>query len=356
MRANISIQAKTWLRIEMSARVEPVAIFAGLPPRARRRGWLRASRARRAAAAPPWRRAATGLHRRCRRRADRSPRSPPSPAPSRPERISTTPVPVRRPISIGRSAGLALLHDVGHEALLAGLHRALRARPARPCCVSPARVDLGEEARLEHARVLDPGQHLDLAGAPGRRPRPRGRSRAVKSCGPRARHPERRRSRSAARASDSPSDTLKRRRRRLVSTRVASTPPVLHVLAGVHRLGVDHARRGGPGPRLCAKFCCGDSERGLRHLRPRPRAVRSPAASGSAPPPPRAGSAASSSRRFRSAWARPSSAVAWSSVAFARSSFEAVALGVDPEQHGLRRHHGRPRGSARRSPRLRPRP
>ena len=43
MRANISTQAKTWLRIEMSARVEPVAILRGSSSAPREAGALRAA-------------------------------------------------------------------------------------------------------------------------------------------------------------------------------------------------------------------------------------------------------------------------------------------------------------------------
>ena len=96
--ANIRIQAKTWLRIEMSASVMPVAIWCGSSGTSAGRG-ASALMARPSSERPRRLRPARPP---CRPPAGRSPRRPPPRPPFRPDRISTTPVPVRRPIPTGR--------------------------------------------------------------------------------------------------------------------------------------------------------------------------------------------------------------------------------------------------------------
>ena len=152
IRANIRIHAKTWLRIEMSARVIPVAIFwgssAGSPPAASPRSCCPASPRRRRRRAL---RAAAGSRRRttstaCRRRGGPSPPSRPSRPASGP-RGSRRSVPVRRPIWIGRTPGRSLLDDVGHEAPLARLHGAL-GHHERVLAGSPASVTSAKKPGL----------------------------------------------------------------------------------------------------------------------------------------------------------------------------------------------------------------
>ena len=150
------------------------------------------------------------------------------------------PVPVRRPISTGRSCALPVLDHVGDEALLAGLDRAF-GHHHRVLVRLGGEGHLGEEAGLQLAGVLHPGQHLDLArGGVGDVAhvvdRARRNSRAPSG-------PTWKRTVCALLGPQrlAPPTTLKRSRRRLVSTRVASTCAGLHELPGLHRLGVDHA-------------------------------------------------------------------------------------------------------------------
>ena len=92
----------------------------------------------------------------------------------RPERISTTPVPVRSPMLDRPQLRLAVLHDVGHEALLARLDRSFRDHQRALALLADER-HLGEEAGLELARVLDPGRAPRPGGSWGRRSSRRGR-------------------------------------------------------------------------------------------------------------------------------------------------------------------------------------
>jgi hypothetical protein len=63
----------------------------------------------------------------------------------------------------GAQAGLAIVDHVGHEALLAGLDRAL-GHDQGVLASFTREGDFGEEARFQGSGVLDPGQDFDLAG------------------------------------------------------------------------------------------------------------------------------------------------------------------------------------------------
>src|SRR5260221_1158665 len=152
MRANIRTHAKTWFRIEMSARVEPVAIsaatsgtsFMGLLRRDRQRGHrLHVGSVRQAVRA-------FDDHRLLR-------------LDSREDLHH--PGPRAKADLDGPEVRLALVDHVGHESLLAGLDRPLWDDQGVFLRLA-GQADLADEARLEHPRVLHPGEDLDLAGGP----------------------------------------------------------------------------------------------------------------------------------------------------------------------------------------------
>ena len=311
MRANIRTQAKTWLRIEMSARVIPVAICLTSSFSGHHRVRLRCT----GDGAGAGLQGGHGLdldtvgeavgaldHHRLLR--------------LDPGEDLDGPVPGAQADLDRTQVRLALVHHVGHEALLAGLDRAL-GHDQRVLAGFAGEGHLGEEARLQRPRVLDPGQDLDLAGRgvghlahvvdPGR-----------EVLGTEGGHAElhvpvlARPQRLAVRDLEPQAQ----------SARVhegGEHVPELHVLAGLHGARVDHAGRGAPASPPCGSSAARSrGRRGVtstaaasRAFSPRERVISSAATSCASE---------SSSRRFRSAWARPSSAWDCSRAALARSS------------------------------------